>query len=1001
MAAEDPNTYIYELSPLFDLYRAGALGIYLYALTEGRESPAIAAFLEREGMAYAKAQRLRQLDRLSALAMALVRQYLLIVDDKLGTPRYNKLMEELRRRVGRGVRRQGAPWALPKSPIPTVLIEDPGVVLGLLSAKERALVLTEYENRKLEWEAQVKNQCPHVRLARRLRTTPTAQDALDILTELGKYIVEPRGKGAPIDALRDRAGAVRDDAGRDEREADASPQTQWLRCKNCGFRVICPHVRDRVRLEGRGVSYDEMRTRLARYAVRYAARASDGDGESYTYFCRICSERLAEFIEEDRAAELLGRFGDLEKGLRAVVWVTALTAAPAVRFPTPTDPKQFASVVTEAVYPLVMAAEEEASRKTRGRGRRPVTSDAGAARNEDDEEEPIDPKLRLYAILFVYAYVLNLIQSSETARTKGGEVGLVGVRPGSKISVYADHILTHVATTYKGLLSQIEDISAEFITARFKEAFRLVRGDAGDLRLKPVDAEEELANQTVMIDPIYHYAASLARSHGDLPPGRAGSPAEARKEFELVMGDALPSIVKKSREYAKLPALAPLYAKKLVIEVPADTTLEFLNKDPRVNLYSGLYQPKWSAADAASVKQFYALAGVAPGVRATGLNTWIGGREPDRRGHRGPPPAAKPVARTEAKEKLGLARWDPATGSAQAEIERGYALESYRLFATFTTAVSSRTALERFLADLKAARAAEAGHQLARAFAALKCLYSFGFVKSRQFEQVDVAVTELYDENGERHAWTVLVFRAPDGALIEVDAKGATRAIEKGTIVDAALVNVKCAICGVLRTGTGALDVAKTARAVRITAALISFFGFYEARCPKGGLHAFAAGSSTGGGARCGKCGMPESLSADPAKRTLRNPEARAYYDQFEGVFAAERREIAAPVAAPTARPPRWPKARRPRRSRRSSPGGPPPGSSTTARSSRPPTSWRSRRRSSRRSATTSTATSPPSRRAGTRRRRRTPPTTRASSPPTRSCGCSSPTIASCGTRTA
>lgn len=883
IAADNPDTYVYELSPLFDLFRVGAFDIYLYVLAEGRESPTLDTFLERETMAYARETHLRRLQTAAVLATSLARQYVIIIEDKLGAARLAQVMEALRLAAGQAVRVQGEPWVLTKLAAPLVQLEDPSVLLSHLTQKERALVQTEYENRKVEWESQVGNKCPHVKLAKRLRAAPSTQDAEDILAELSTYFVEPRkkGRGDPTDALRDGISAAQDFVGRDEREADASAQSQWIRCKNCGFRVICPHVRELIRLDARGASYEEKRTRLFRYRVRYSPQAADGEAETYTYFCRICSERLAEFIEEDRSAELLGRYGDLDTGLRGAIWVEAMTAAAAVRFPAPTDPKQFASVVTDSVYQLVMAAEEATTKRAHGRAKRAALPSA------DEEGEVLDPKLRLSAVLFVYAYILNLIQSSETSRKKSQDVGFEGVKPGAKISVFADRILTHIAESRKGLLSQIEGITSEFIAAKFKEAFRLVRGDSGDLRLRPVDAEEELANQTVIIDPIYHYAATTARIAGDLPIGQSSTPALMQKEFETVMGDSLPNIVKKSREYAKLPALASLYSKKLVVEVPADTTLEFLYKDPRVNLYARLYQPKRTAADEVAVKKFYALAG------ATGAGEVVGGRD-EPRPHRG----AKPRERSETS-KLSLLRSDPRL----AEAEHGYHIETYRLFLQYTTAVTNQAAWDQYMAGLKKVKAAADGYYMVKAVSTLKTYYNFGFKESRQFQQIDIPVTLVYDENGENHKWNTLIFGDPKGTLIEIKTnpkdkndKSVMKAIEKGSLEGMSLIDLKCVVCGVRQTETDKLNPEKALRSLRITAEIVSFFSFYETRCPEGGLHSFS-------GSKCQKCGMAETLSADPKSRTLRNSEARSYYDKYERVFTKERRDITEPPSMPTTRP--------------------------------------------------------------------------------------------------
>ena len=57
--------------------------------------------------------------------------------------------------------------------------------------------------------------------------------------------------------------------------------------------------------------------------------------------------------------------GGLAGVIIGLLWPIALHAAEVVRFPVPTDPKQFASVVAAAVYPLVLAAEESSGKKTR------------------------------------------------------------------------------------------------------------------------------------------------------------------------------------------------------------------------------------------------------------------------------------------------------------------------------------------------------------------------------------------------------------------------------------------------------------------------------------------------------------------------------------------------------------------------------------------------------------------------------------------------------------
>ena len=148
------------------------------------------------------------------------------------------------------------------------------------------------------------------------------------------------------------------------------------------------------------------------------------------------------------------------------------------------------------------------------------------------------------------------------------------------------------------------------MAARFTEAFRLVRGDDSGARgvAKP---EEELAIQTTTVDPIYRYAATVARVSGELPTDRPVGPAAARREFETVLGDSLPDIIKNALVSAREPDLATLYIRRTGAEVPPGGAFEYLLKDPRVNLYAKIYEPKPNVAGVAAEKAFKAIAAAA------------------------------------------------------------------------------------------------------------------------------------------------------------------------------------------------------------------------------------------------------------------------------------------------------------------------------------------------------------------------------------------------------
>jgi hypothetical protein len=897
VAAKDPGTWAQELAPLFDLYRLGAFGVYLHALTEGRESAAVDAFLVRAAHRRAAVALRAAAAAEARAAAALVRSYLQVAEDKFGGARARALLEALRAEGG-------------------AARASPGAALALFSAREREVVETELEGRRQAWAAAAGNRCPHVALARRLRAATSAAGALAALRGLEAYFAPDAGRSRALDAA---AGA-----GAAPKGAPPTPESLWLRCRSCNFRALCPHVRERVRLEARRAPYEDVRAALQKYAVRVAS----AEGDAYTYFCRVCSERLGDTTtpeEEKGAPSALGRFGALGAGLRARTWALALGAAPHVRFPVPTDERLFAGVVADAVHPLLVAAVAAEASPRRAAGAAAPGWRRGAREVDplDEMQEEVPPQAVLHAALFVYAYILSLVQSSQGSLAA---VGFADVKAGARASVYAERMLRRLSDDLRGVISQVEGAGPEYIKKRFEAAYRLVRSEGG-AGLQAASPEEELAYQVTALDPVYRYAATIARVVGALPAGRPAGPADAKREFELVLGAGLPELVRLARESARDPALAPLYLRRVGVSVPLGGELDFLLKGPRVNLYARLFEagaapgPALAAFRAAGPAPGAALGGALAGVprpggalagppggalagvpRPGGAQRVGGGARqgaPARR-QRAPPRARKEGAavRSQAGPRGPALAARPRDRNALAA--QGEYFEAYRLFAQYTKRLVSREAQSAYLSELAEYRRAEGGLRAERALdAVLPCL-DFGFAP-REIART-ARLTAIFDEGGVRHDWSKRVgylYAAGDGRLVEV--KGGPAAVmaarEAGTVTPGmALVDLICPDCGVRQSAVGSLDEEKTARAVRAASELAALFIFYEVRCPAGGLHTWDS-------AGCARCGLTVEASKEAlAGRPAEGGGARAYYDRYAEAFASVRsaaRALPAPAPVP------------------------------------------------------------------------------------------------------
>lgn len=863
IAADSPVYWAHESTPLADLFRTGAMQAYLLVLTEGRESSGVEAVLEQSRIARLREDKAVALRDEDARRVALARLLMLVIEDKLGSKRAADVVAASQLRAGAPMRPRVMPGSALGPAAGVRLVDEPNALLAELAPREREIVQTEVENRREAWQAHVGNKCPHLRLVRRLRYAPTVDAAADALAEVerwasadGKETKQTKPQTAP--------------------SADA-----WILCTNCGFRLLCPHVRVRIRLEAKRAPYSEMRTRLLPFAQREGrgGRGRDRDQDGYTYFCRICSERLGELVEEDRAGAVLGMYGDLDSGIRAAIWAEALAAAKFVHFPVPTDGRAFARIAADAIYPLLMQAEELLAGRARARR---------AAKATEAASGELDPRTRVYAIVFVYAYVLALIRSSQVAPEP---LGFEGVRPGAKISVYADAILRHILQEKKGALSQLPEQTAlaEYLLARFREASQALQnaGEGGVLHVaKP---EEEFANQITQLDPVYQYALAAAKVLGALPLGRASTPAAARIEFEHVMGQPLPDLVKNARQSARDPEVAQMFAGRLITSIQPGRTINQLYKDPRVNLYAKLAKPP--PRDAKKYAPFQALVEAARAGIAGGA-----GRPRERQ---------KPIPEPETRGKqspqtIGTAAPQVAREEGDTSADYGYYYASYELFWRATVQMRSADEEAAFRRDLAKIRGAETLLLREKAYAGQLSFHNSGSAHADRFERLALPVTYLYDEDGLKHVWSAYIFSNGNTVHeirkdeVEAAVKAVYAAVREGKLAGFQLVDTQCTVCGVRRSEFEKLDAAKAAQAVANAADTNMFFSFYAVRCPADGLHEFRGAP---GAATCAKCGATEELLA--GFRTKKYAAAAAeYYSKHLDRFRQEQTEISSGLSA-------------------------------------------------------------------------------------------------------
>ena len=843
---------------LADILREGGWPPFCATLVEGRESPSAEAFLAAEAHARACRRARAALLREDEAATAQVRQLLLVVEDRLGPLRAAELAAAA----------PGSPEAL----------------LAALAPEERALAKQEHERRREAWAAEAGNRCPHVGLARRMRRAVSAREALQLLGELEAFLAPPPAGGAP---------------------------PGWRLCAQCGYRALCPHVAELVRMRAQGLPYDTVRARLHKYAVRLSGR---GPAQAeYAYFCRTCGELLATFVQEGRQAEALGAVGGLEPGLRRLLWAEGLELAPSIQLPVAAaDPRTFAAAAADATHPLLLAAEAVAAR--RGRPPPPPDDPYGAA------EEAAPPRTRLAAALFVHGYLLHLIQS--TAGSPATAVGFAGVPPGAKLPAYARALLEALARRHRALLAQLEDVTERYLVERLREAYRLVAG-GGVAVVTVADEAARLVLELTQQDPVYAYAVAAAQAFGAAPPGPAVSPEAVRAEFGRALGPWLPErlFAKKgaSRGAPALPLLAQKLlglrpgrsARRLTVEVPAGVELQDLYGDPVVNLYAKVWAPPPGpdsgeaalAACGAFAAEFPACGAAAAreaivGGRAAAAAKRAKRAKPPAAAPKAPAPKAAPAAAAPVSAAFPRSPWGAELSAAASAAYR----QGYRLFAAYTSDAYTPEKRQAFASALAEGLSREKGLALRKLVAAAPSFRALAaYSRLRRYGHVGgggVGIAFLFDEEGLPHSWTNAARRLPqpppskyvydgDGRLELTRAEVVTAlaaARQEGApspLWGKKLVDLRCTVCGALMSEVGRLDAAKVRASLAANQDFAAFFAFYQARCPEGDVHAFTGGA-------CSRCGLPQALVygyREPARQAA----ARAFYERYRSRFREER----------------------------------------------------------------------------------------------------------------
>lgn len=417
---------------------------------------------------------------------------LFLIEKKLGSGRYNNILKDLQAR-------------------PFVNLE---IIFSVLSSSEKDIIKKEREQYLASIKALAGNNCPHLRLMKKVRQELNPRRAAEMIQiDIKKYFTSA-------------------EIGIDEVIAAAKKAAKVINCNNCKFDLICPHYIEMLNVLGRTAGSN---TNLKEVLAPYLTDIISG-----SYFCRICNELITNidvlgsfYIDFD--ASLFSSFDD------PLIIFLMPEVSSSCRFLVGklkedgniiTLPMQkIVKNVISGIYKYIVDIEKQLLRARTN----------SAAENEN--------KKILFTAIYTNAFLANLCIATNLDKAAKFQLYLqsASLKDDKNDKNTAVEILktavSNILFTKNINISKIKNITPEFVKDKVIEAFKIIAAAKGATILQISEGESDLFN-TIINDPLFLLAFDLNML------------AEGRKKVDRMyivdrFNDILGRNLKKMREEAE------------------------------------------------------------------------------------------------------------------------------------------------------------------------------------------------------------------------------------------------------------------------------------------------------------------------------------------------------------------------------------------------------------------------------------------------------------------
>jgi len=406
---------------IFDLFQKNLDDIYYNILIRGKDAKIAVSSISKYNINEKKKKFIKDIYNKKINEQINVNSYLIIIERKYGSKRVDEINK-----------------SIVKKPSLNSVVG----VLSLLKPNEKEPIKYEFERERKYVEEVINNKCAHVNLYKRFRKSQQLINTKKYYNELKKFFVQKDG-------------------------------SDMIKCNNCSFDIMCPHVRDITEMDLQGKSQNDIKIKLNKYTAT---------NSKFETNCKICGEVISTTENYDNVESTRDSISTMDEELKIFIWSEVASLMRFLQFSTVVNTSKLITGIRDAIYPFIYELEKQ------------------ILKSKTNTAEEIKAKKRLFISIYGFAYIIHIILRSKSISFKN----FIQKNKKNILVDYIRHSIETINMAKNVIIREISGISITTIQNKLIDAYK-------SITYKPIPSASITIDiiDILLIDPVFKYIFSM------------------------------------------------------------------------------------------------------------------------------------------------------------------------------------------------------------------------------------------------------------------------------------------------------------------------------------------------------------------------------------------------------------------------------------------------------------------------------------------------------------